>query len=138
MTVPRTPAALGAMDRPALLACWSEIFGTAAPRGMSQPILRRFIAFELQSRRHGGLPARFLSRLDRAAKSGAPTASRSLRPGGRFLREWNGVTHVVEVTADGYLWNGARHRSLSAIARTITGAHWSGPRFFGLNEQAKA
>ncbi|MCL5778702.1 DUF2924 domain-containing protein [Limibaculum sp. FT325] len=57
-----------------------------------------------------------------------------LRPGGRLIREWNGVTHVVEVTAEGYLWHGTRHRSLSAIARAITGAHWSGPRFFGLSK----
>ena len=57
-----------------------------------------------------------------------------LRPGGRLLREWNGVTHVVDVVEGGFLWRGERHRSLSAIARAITGAHWSGPRFFGLQE----
>jgi hypothetical protein len=48
------------------------------------------------------------------------------------MREWNGTTHVVEIAQDGYVWNGARYRSLSAIARDITGARWSGPRFFGL------
>jgi hypothetical protein len=57
----------------------------------------------------------------------------ALRSGGRLLRDWNGVTHVVDVTADAYLWQGERHRSLSAIAQSITGAHWSGPRFFGLD-----
>ena len=59
-------------------------------------------------------------------------ASPKLRSGGRLVREWNGVSHVVDVTDAGYLWRGERHRSLSAIARAITGAHWSGPRFFGL------
>ena len=58
----------------------------------------------------------------------APT----LQSGARLVREWNGVNHVVEVIEGGYVWNGDRHRSLSAIARAITGARWSGPRFFGL------
>lgn len=55
-----------------------------------------------------------------------------MKPGARLLRAWNGTTHVVDVLPDGYLWNDGRHRSLSAIARAITGARWSGPRFFGL------
>ena len=55
-----------------------------------------------------------------------------MKPGARLLRAWNGTTHVVDVLPDGYLWNGTRHRSLSAIARAITGARWSVPRFFGL------
>jgi hypothetical protein len=49
-----------------------------------------------------------------------------------LVREWNGVSHVVDVTADGVRWRGEQYRSLSAVARAITGAHWSGPRFFGL------
>jgi hypothetical protein len=66
---------------------------------------------------------------------GAEPASverRRLVPGVRLLREWNGRTHVVDVTEAGYLYEGETYRSLSAIARKITGAHWSGPRFFGL------
>ncbi|WP_270918400.1 DUF2924 domain-containing protein [Parasedimentitalea psychrophila] len=58
--------------------------------------------------------------------------SPALRSGGRLLRQWNGVTYTVDETDTGFVWNGARYRSLSAIARAITGAHWSGPRFFGL------
>ncbi|MRX52003.1 DUF2924 domain-containing protein [Paracoccus sp. S-4012] len=53
------------------------------------------------------------------------------KPGGRLLREWNGTTHVVEIGDDKYRWDGRNWDSLSAIAREITGAHWSGPRFFG-------
>ena len=64
------------------------------------------------------------------------TLKQALKPGGRLLREWNGVTHVVEVTETGFLWNGETWRSLSAIARAITGTHWSGPRFFGLTGKA--
>ena len=55
-----------------------------------------------------------------------------MKPGTRLVREWNGRTYHVEVVADGFVWNGRTHRSLSAIAREITGAQWSGPRFFGL------
>lgn len=58
--------------------------------------------------------------------------------GSRFLREWNGVTHVVERTEAGYLWKGEVHASLSAIAKAITGAHWSGPRFFGVKAAPRA
>jgi hypothetical protein len=54
------------------------------------------------------------------------------KPGTRFIRDWNGATHIVDVVDGGYLWKGTRYRSLSVIARTITGARWSGPRFFGL------
>ncbi len=66
----------------------------------------------------------------------APTLSPPLRAqpaaGTRLVREWNGRMHVVEVTENGFVWDGKSYRSLSAIARRITGAHWSGPRFFGL------
>lgn len=57
---------------------------------------------------------------------------RKLMPGARLLRNWNGRTHSVDVTESGYLYEGKTYRSLSAIARQITGSHWSGPRFFGL------
>lgn len=62
-----------------------------------------------------------------------PSAERrKLVPGARLLRDWNGKTHAVDVVESGYLYEGTEYRSLSAIARRITGAHWSGPRFFGL------
>ena len=62
--------------------------------------------------------------------------SPSLRPGMRLMREWNGRTQVVDVRENGLLWNGKSYSSLSAIAREITGARWSGPRFFGLRRQS--
>ena len=131
-----TLADLEAMERAELVACWTEIFGRPAPRSISQPLLRRFLATELQARRSGGLAPTFRARLDRAACGEIKASERVLKPGGRLMREWNGVTHVVDVTEDGYHWKGTRYRSLSAIAREITGAHWSGPRFFGLNGAA--
>lgn len=136
MSLLPTLADLEAMERGELVACWTEIFGRPAPRSISQPFLRRFLATEIQARRSGGLAPTFRARLDRAARGEAKAPTRALKPGGRLLREWNGITHVVDVTDDGYHWNGRRYRSLSAIAREITGAHWSGPRFFGLNAVA--
>jgi len=65
----------------------------------------------------------------------ASRATRTLKPGARLIREWNGSSHIVEVVEDGFLWNGKRYRSLSAIARAITGTRWSGPRFFGLDPE---
>ncbi len=59
-----------------------------------------------------------------------------LKPGAKLVREWRGATHTVIVIEDGFEWNGRHGRSLSAIAREITGVHWSGPRFFGLNRKA--
>ena len=122
------------MDRAALSAAWTDLFSEPVPKSLSQAFLRRFIAFEIQARRQGGLPRGFRSDLARAVHRRERSAPPSLAPGGRLLREWNGVTHVVEVTDQGFRWNGKRHASLSAVARAITGARWSGPRFFGLKE----
>ena len=62
----------------------------------------------------------------------APTPGLSLKPGVRLVREWRGRTHTVTVTEDGFEYAGTRYPSLTKIAKKITGAHWSGPRFFGL------
>ena len=129
-------ADIEAMDRAALIAAWSGIFSTPVPARLSMPFLRRFIAFEVQARRCGGLPKGFVEKLGKAADAKADAKSPALRPGGRLIREWNGVTHVVDVADGGFVWNGQHHGSLSAIARAITGARWSGPRFFGLNGAA--
>jgi hypothetical protein len=92
----------------------------------------------MQVRRYGGLKPATCRRLRKIAHGLAVghevnvLAPPKLKPGARLLREWNGSTHVVEVVEGGFTWNGERHSSLSAIARAITGARWSGPRFFGV------
>ena len=129
-------ADIDAMGRTALIAAWSAIFSTPVPARLSMPFLRRFIAFEVQARHCGGLPKGFVEKLAKAADAKADAKSPTLRPSGRLIREWNGVTHVVDVAGDGFVWNGQRHGSLSSIARAITGARWSGPRFFGLTGAA--
>jgi len=131
---------LETMDRAALLAAWSEIFGTPAPKGISRGFLRRFLAFEIQARRSGGLSKQVNAALAQpeGKKRSAAAQSPALKPGGRLIREWNGVSHVIDVTETGFTWRGEAWRSLSAIAREITGAHWSGPRFFGLSGKTRS
>ena len=131
-----TVAEIEVMDRPQLVAFWRDVFDASPPKNLSRPFLRRTLAFEVQARAIGGLPKGFMSKLNRAAGEDAPKRSPGLQPGGRLLREWNGVTHVVDVTEQGFRWRDQTWRSLSVIAREITGAHWSGPRFFGLAGRA--
>jgi len=127
-----TVAEVETMDRAALVSAWSELFRTPVPKGLSKAMMRRFLAVEIQTRRYGGLPKKTEAALNRSRKQITRPSSPGIKPGGRLLREWNGVTHSVEVTDTGFEWRGRTWRSLSAIAREITGAHWSGPRFFGL------
>ena len=130
LTVPE----IETMDRAALIAAWEWLFGMPVPKSLSQSFLRRFIAFEVQARQYGGLPKGFVADLERRVAGGRTASFPALKPGGRLLREWNGVTHRVEVTETGYRWKHETYASLSAVARAITGARWSGPRFFGLRE----
>lgn len=122
-----------AMDRAALIAAWDRFFNTPVPKNLSQPFLRRFIAFEQQAQTYGGLPKGFARALNTAANEGVDAGNPALEPGSRLIREWNGVTHMVDVTDEGFIWKNQRYRSLSSVARAITGARWSGPRFFGVN-----
>lgn len=125
-----------AMDRAALISAWEDVFKKPVPKRLSVPFLRRFLAFECQACGGAGLPKGFVAKLARAAKEKPASAGPRVKPGGRLIREWNGVTHVVDVTDGGFLWNGQSFASLSQVARAITGARWSGPRFFGLRRQA--
>jgi hypothetical protein len=125
---------LDAMDRTTLAALWSDLLGGPVPPKMSQGMQRRFLAHALQVAAEGDIPPALAARLDRIAAGDERKATPALRAGARLLRVWNGTTHVVDVIPEGFVWNGTRHRSLSAIARAITGARWSGPRFFGLTD----
>jgi hypothetical protein len=131
--VARELATLGEMDRSALLQRWRMAFGRDAPPRLSRALMQKAIAYELQVEAFGGLPSRTRRALRAAAKSDRRSTLTNLPGRGtRLIREWHGTVHDVEVLEDGYLWRGVRHRSLSAIARAITGTRWSGPRFFGL------
>ena len=129
-------AALAAMSLAQLRERWASVDGAPAP-SVPVPLLRRLLAQRLQEKRHGALPLLVARELERYGSSGALTAApvrrkATLTPGTRLIREWNGRTIAVEVSENGFLWNDRSYRSLSEIAREVTGAHWSGPRFFGL------
>ena len=123
------------MSRDDLLGTWKDVCPGPVPHRMSTAFLRQVLCFEAQARMHGGFAKTFRQRLGKAAaKKPRAKNKQALQVGSRLLREWNGITHSVEVTDRGFAWNGKTYRSLSVIARTITGAHWSGPRFFGLGK----
>ena len=131
-------ALLSDLSHPDLAASWQAIHGAPPPKGMSRRLLLLALAYQLQADAYGALNAK-TSRYLRAVAAGSPEAVRplpALKPGMRLMREWNGRTHVVDVTENGLLWSGESYSSLSAIARAITGARWSGPRFFGLRGQS--
>ena len=132
--LPEALAALRIADRAALLDRWRDLIGAPPPKNLSLPFLRRALAFELQCQALGGPKTRTIEDLGRiaAGKASRTSVGTKLRPGAKLVREWQGRTWTVEVIDGGFLMAGERYVSLSAIARKITGARWSGPRFFGL------
>jgi len=127
---------LAAMPLTALRQKWRELFGDPVPQ-VSAAVLRLAIAFEMQKTRFGELSPETARRLDHLALG--KTVSFPLQPGMRIVREWKGHLHVVTVDTNGRLiWQQRAWRSLSEIARMITGTQWSGPAFFGLTEKLVA
>lgn len=128
-------AALPDMSAAQLRERW-EAMGDGAPPIVPASVMRPLLAQRLQERKHGGLPVivrRELNRLASYGPNAAPARPRiELTPGTRLIREWNGQTVSVDVTEEGFAYADRTWRSLSEIARHVTGAHWSGPRFFGL------
>lgn len=136
--LPSRLAALGTMDRNALAVEWRRQFRATPPDRIRRDLLELGIAWKLQQKALGGLKKAIATELRALAEALTTTGdirrarAPRLKPGARLVREWGGVTHEVTVTEGGFLWNGKAWTSLSAIAGEITGAHWSGPRFFGL------
>ena len=118
------------VSRAELLVQWQNHWKYKPPKYVSRRMLELSAAWHLQCDQFGK-PDRELKRLLKDHDESNPS-SRSIKPGTRLMREWNGRTHHVEVLDAGFRWNDKTWRSLSAIAKAITGAHWSGPRFFGL------
>jgi hypothetical protein len=126
------------VDAAALREAWQRLHRMAAPAALSPDFLRRDIAYRQQADRHGGLSADTPCRLAARASAHAGQAPQSrsaaprIKPGSTLLREWHGRTYTVLALDEGFEMAGQRFASLSEVARHITGAHWSGPRFFGL------
>ena len=116
---------------------WRRLNRSEPPK-ISRDLLVLALGYRLQELKYGGLSKSTRRKLQTMAKalhtSGrvGPMPSLSLKPGARLIREWRGRTHSVTVTEDGFEYAGASYQSLTKIANKITGAHWSGPRFFGL------
>jgi hypothetical protein len=128
---------LADLPRPDLTERWRQLYRTAPPKGISRRLLIRAVTYGMQVKRYGGLKPAVRRQLRKAAAGGSTRAAANLKtakiaPDMRMIREWNGSSYVVEAVDGGFVWNGKRYGSLSAVARAITGARWSGPRFFGL------
>jgi hypothetical protein len=138
-------AGLDALSRAGLGARFQELFGRPAPKGMSSPVLRRIIAYRLQEIAAGGPNRTLKQRLTRLAEDlrkgrsvSSPRPDSRIKPGTRLLRDWQGRTHSVTVTEGGFQYRDRTYRSLSIIAREITGTRWSGPAFFGLRDRKRS
>jgi hypothetical protein len=126
-----------------LRLAWRKLHRTEPPFGISRDLLIRALAHQLQEQSYGGTGRALRRRLhtltgerEKRGASFDPTAV--LKTGTTLVRQWRGHTHAVFVRDNGFEYKGERYRSLSVIAKRITGAHWSGPRFFGLTKPAGA
>ena len=138
-------AALKTTPTPDLQAQWRELFETEPPR-RNRGYLESRIAYRIQELEHGGLSPATIARLEALGETldgGDPKVRKRRvddRPvaGTRLIREYQGVEHCATVLADGYEYQGRPYKSLSAVARAITGTRWNGPLFFGLRNSGGA
>ena len=126
-----------------LRLAWRQLHRTGPPQGFSRDLLIRVLAHHLQERAAGGASRALRRRLQTLAgefakKSGSFDPGIVPRTGTTLVRQWRGHAHTVFVREDGFEYEGRYYRSLSVVAERITGAHWSGPRFFGLTKQTGA
>jgi Protein of unknown function (DUF2924) len=133
----------GLVDRSTheLRLTWRKLHHAGPPAGLSRDLIIRALANKLQQCAHGG-PSLALRRRVRTLAGEFEKGALSFDPGivlktgARLVREWRGHTHTVLVRDDGFEYEGQCYRSLTVIAKRITGAHWSGPRFFGVSKRA--
>jgi hypothetical protein len=133
---------LQSLDLDGLRDEWRRLYHGDAPK-LSRDLFVLAVAYRLQEIENGGLGKATQRKLQTIAKALRTTGwvgntpGLDLKPGARLVREWRNRTHTVTVTEDGFEYGGTSYASLSKVATKITGAHWSGPRFFGLLETAK-
>jgi Protein of unknown function (DUF2924) len=133
-------ASLPRLGKPALGELWLRLFKREPP-AMRKALMLQIVAYRLQEQALGGLSEPSRRRLRQLARAleddpNASVSTRpSIKPGTRLVRQWKEQVHVVEVETEGYEYKGARYKSLSEIARLITGTRWSGPLFFGLKDR---
>lgn len=130
-------ADLPKLQRSQLLELWYSNFGKSAPAGIRRELMITILAYRIQERAYGGLKKETILKLHKLARQFAKPASASIRAervktGTKIVRQWGGHSHEVTVASDGFLYRDTTYKSLSEIARQITGTRWSGPLFFGL------
>jgi len=134
---PRSPHVLDNVSLDELRGEWRRLYHCKPPR-ISRDLLIRGIGYRRQEIQHGSLgkstrrKLKTLAKMFRTEGRVTPDPGLNLKSGARLVREWHGRTHTVTVTEDGFECAGTTYRSLTEVAKKITGAHWSGPRFFGL------
>ena len=137
-------ASLKAMSVKELKAEWQVLFDAPAPNN-SRPFLESRLAYRIQELTYGGPDKQTRRLLDLLADEVEGTLTRKAQiadprnpvVGTKLIREWDGTAHTVTVLKDGFDWGGQRYKSLSAVARAITGTRWNGYRFFGLRERKR-
>jgi hypothetical protein len=121
---------------------WPKWFDRPPPANIHRELLARSLAYRMQERAYGGLSATTRKKLRALAETlkdnpaGDVVEAPRLTLGTRLIREWRGELHQVTIEAEGFVYRGKRYRSLSVIARNITGTQWSGPSFFGIKKPA--
>ena len=143
-SIPARLAALKSTPTPELKRMWRDLFESEPP-AFNRRYLESRLAYRIQELAFGGLKPETVKRLEEMGEQldgGNITLRRiraDLKPiaGTRLIREWKGVEHTVTVLSDGYEWQGRSYRSLSAVARAITGTRWNGWVFFGLKNRRR-
>lgn len=131
------------MNRKALQGLWERLFLKPPNPSLRRELLIPIIAYRLQEMALGGLKGSIDKQLRALAEDGSQGSKLIERltlrhkAGTRYVREWQGKLHEVSVLPGGYEYNNRTYRSLSEIARTITGTRWSGPAFFGIKRRSK-
>ena len=146
---------LKTLDIDALRLEWRNLFGKRIPKALPKSLLVKALAYQLQVMALGDLDPQTLRvldayaakndgrwrgrvRVDRVGGASSLSSGFRIKPGSILVREWAGELHRVMALEVGFAWNGAPYRSLSEVARAITGTRWNGPRFFGLDRQNEA
>lgn len=135
MTIKAYTEELEAMDRASLITAWQELFGRLPAAKTSMVFMINVLAYEWQARQHDRHRLKELNKTLGRIAGGLPVklSGTTIKPGTSLIRMWQGQRVQVDVTDNGkFCWNGTDYRSLSAIAKQITGTNRNGPRFFGL------
>jgi hypothetical protein len=133
-------ATLPALNKAALCVLWKQLFNASPPAQLRKNLMISILAYRIQEQAHGPLSTAMRGRLRQLGRAldddsdcvvpSVPT----LKAGTRLVRQWRDQVHLVNVKTNGYEYQGAQYKSLSEIARLITGTRWSGPLFFGIKD----